>query len=107
MKTLLNILPDFQTSPPGFERVLLRKLPAILLWGILLVLLPSVLLRLLESYTSIAVTVRTAKLVDILMFASFVVYCLAIFTIAIGAFLVKRMKGPAYVADAYPDEEEG
>jgi len=42
---------------------------------------------------------------DILGIGTLIVYWLAIFTITIGAILVSLMKGPAYVADAYPMED--
>lgn len=40
-------------------------------------------------------------MINIFTIASLVIYSLAIATIGIGAFIVKMMKGPAYVADAY------
>jgi hypothetical protein len=105
MKPLLNILPGFQQSPVGFERVLLRSLPAILFLGTLLILLPTLVIRILGNYTPILVSSHSLKLVDILTFATFILFLLAIFTISIGAFLVRLMKGPAYVADAYDMED--
>lgn len=105
MKTLFNTLPNFQTSPAGFERLLLRILPAILLIGTLLILLPSLATRVLVHYTPIVVSNHSLKLLDILTFATFIVFLLALFTVSIGAFLVRLMKGPAYVADAYDMED--
>ena len=61
--------------------------------------------RMLTVYDYIQVSGATTKLIDILVIGVLVVYWLAILTIAIGALLVKVMKGPAYVADAYPMED--
>ena len=40
--------------------------------------------------------------VDIYVLGLLVLFWTAVFTVAIGAFVVMVMKGPAYVADAYP-----
>ena len=105
MNTLLNILPGFVTCHPGVERKILRGLPATLGIGSLIILLPSIVARMLTVYNYIQVSGSTIKLIDILVIGTLVVYWLAILTIAIGALLVKVMKGPAYVADAYPMED--
>jgi uncharacterized Tic20 family protein len=65
----LNQLPGFQRSPPGLEWALLRRLPAILVIGLV------------------------------------VLHWTLVFTVAIGCVIVWLMKGPAYVADAYPPPE--
>lgn len=105
MNTLLNILPGFVTCPPGVERKILHGVPAILGIGSLIILLPSIVTRVLVAYDYIQTAGSTIKLIDILVIGTLVVYWLTILTIAIGAFLVKVMKGPAYVADAYPMED--
>jgi hypothetical protein len=43
--------------------------------------------------------------VDILVVALIFVHWSIVLTVAIGAFIVMVMKGPAYVADAYPLED--
>ena len=40
--------------------------------------------------------------VDIFAFATVLTFWTAVFTVAIGCVVVHIMKGPAYVADAYP-----
>jgi hypothetical protein len=96
-----NKLPGFVRSAPGLEQRIWVRLPAIWLWG---TLLPLVLVgldwgfallaapsdgsaQLLRSYTMIGVVVLHGSLV---------------LTLGLGCFIVKVMKGPAYVADAYP-----
>ncbi len=44
-------------------------------------------------------------MVDILAISVLVLHWTAVLTVAIAAFIVMVMKGPAYVADAYPVED--
>ena len=80
---LFNKLPGFVRSAPGLEQRIWRRLPAILLWG---TLLPLVLAGANHALTPGDV----------------------VLTVAMGCFIVRVMKGPAYVADAYPfPDDEG
>lgn len=47
----------------------------------------------------------TAGLVDIVAISILVLHRTAVLTVAIAAFIVMVMKGPAYVADAYPVDD--
>ena len=97
-----NKLPGFTPTPPGLERLVLRRLPGGLLLGTLLLGLPSLLARLYPWTGSEAdVTVRIMT-IDIHAIAFVVLHWTLVLTIAIAAFIVMVMKGPAYVADAYP-----
>ena len=102
MSKLLNKLPGFQTSPPGMERWILRQAPFWTLMGTLAILMPSLLVRIIPPD---AMAVGNSRLIDILVIATLICYWIAIFTIVIGAYIVVLMKGPAYVADAYPLED--
>ncbi|WP_353431429.1 hypothetical protein [Polynucleobacter sp. MWH-UH23A] len=102
MSKLLNRLPGFQTSPPGKERSILRQAPFWTLMGTLAILMPSFLTRIISSDPKVA---GNSGLIDILVIATLICYWIAIFTIVIGAYIVVLMKGPAYVADAYPLED--
>lgn len=96
-----NKLPGFERSAPGLEQRIWVRLPAILLWGTVLPLMLVGLdwaitsagaqsdssAQLLRAYTMVGVVVLHASLV---------------LTLGLGCFIVKVMKGPAYVADAYP-----
>lgn len=86
---------------PGLEWAILRRLPKALLVGSLVPAGLSVLARLWPA----AEGVDRGKAVldaDIFSFATLVTFWAAVLTIAIGCVVVAIMKGPAYVADAYP-----
>jgi hypothetical protein len=95
---LFNRLPGFTTTPPGKERSVLRSLPKWFWLGSLLLLTPSFLVRVLagEGETQLVMTT------DIYVASLVILHWTVIFTVAIAAFIVVAMKGPAYVADAYP-----
>jgi len=95
-------LPGFSKTPPGLERQLLRRLPATLLYGTLLLSLPSLLMRLAAWLGYAAVSAAPITTIDIFAISLIIVHWSIALTVAIGAFIVLVMKGPAYVADAYP-----
>ena len=102
MSALFKKLPGFQKSPAGLERQILRRLPRVLWIGTLLAALGAGLMRLLPwSGTEAEVATRITT-VDIYLISLVILHWTAVFTVAIGAFIVMVMKGPAYVADAYP-----
>ncbi|CAH1748859.1 conserved protein of unknown function [Thauera humireducens] len=90
-------LPGFTRTPAGLETRILRKLPAITIFGTIALVLPSLVVRLLEwgniSHEALARIGMVAGVV--------VLHWTVVFTAAISAFIVYVMKGPAYVADAY------
>ena len=87
--------------PPGLEWQILRRLPLITLVGSLIPVALAVLVRVLPSDPGIDV-VKHIKTVDIFAIATAITFLTAVFTVAIGCVVVYIMKGPAYVADAYP-----
>ena len=87
--------------PPGLEVQILRKLPRITFIGALLIGALSVLVRVLPAQPGIDVAKHISS-VDIFAIASAITFLTAVFTVAIGCVVVHVMKGPAYVADAYP-----
>lgn len=102
---LFNIWPGFQQAPAGLERVVLRKLPRALWLGTALPALVAMLARGFPwsgSEMDIATRIQT---IDILAIGVVVLHWTLVLTVAIGAFIVMVMKGPAYVADAYPLED--
>jgi len=102
---LFNILPGFQKTPAGLERVILRRLPGVLWLGSLLPALVALAARGFPwsgSDTEVATRITT---VDIFAISAVILHWTAVLTVAIGAFIVMVMKGPAYVADAYPLED--
>ena len=88
-------------EPPGLERVILRRLPAALLIGTLIPVGLSLLVRLLPSAQGVNPD-KAVLSVDIFAFATAITFGIAVLTIAIGCVVVIIMKGPGYVADAYP-----
>jgi hypothetical protein len=91
-----NRLPGFVPSPPGIERRILRRVPSALLWGSLLLALPLLLVR-LGTFDG-AIVMHT----DIAVIALLILWWTVVPTVALAAFIVMAMKGPAYVADPYP-----
>ena len=103
--TLFNRLPGFTKTPPGQERNILRLLPKILVIGTLLLAIPSLAARLFFSAGTESEIATQIMTVDIYGISLIVLHWTVVFTVAIGAFIVVVMKGPAYVADPYPLED--
>ena len=99
---LFNRLPGFTRSPAGAERAVLRTLPAALWSGTLLLCLPSLAIRAWAWLTDSAQTFPQLMMIDIYSVSAIILHWTVLFTVAIAAFIVTVMKGPAYVADAYP-----
>jgi len=87
--------------PPGLEREILRKLPHITLVGLLIPVALAIFVRVLPVQPGVDVA-KHVKTVDIFAIAAAIAFLTAVLTIAIGCVVVYIMKGPAYVADAYP-----
>ena len=87
--------------PPGLEWQILRKLPHITLAGSLVPVALAVLLRMLPPEPGVDIA-KHIKTVDIFAIATAITFFTAVLTVAIGCVVVYVMKGPAYVADAYP-----
>lgn len=102
-----NKLPGFVRSAPGLEQRIWRRLPAILLWG---TLLPLLLAGANHALTPAAAPPGSSDgallLWDYTMWGVVVLHWTLVLTLALGCFIVRVMKGPAYVADAYPLPEE-
>jgi hypothetical protein len=101
-----NKLPGFVRSAPGLEQQIWRRLPAILLWGTLLPLVLSGVNRALSPAVTMPGSSDSALLLwDYTMAGVVMLHWTLVLTVAIGCFIVRVMKGPAYVADAYPMPE--
>lgn len=100
---LFNKLPGYVRAAPGLERVVLLHMPWIFTVGAALFMAPSILLR-LDIWWDLHPLRRDAiiSIVDIYATGGFILYCNLVIATTIGAFVVLVMKGPAYVADAYP-----
>ncbi len=88
-------------EPPGLEWQILRKLPKVTVVGLMIPAALAILVRMLPPEPGVNIA-KHIKSVDIFAIASAITFFTAVFTIAIGCIIVYIMKGPAYVADAYP-----
>lgn len=98
---MFNRLPGFVRTPAGRERIVLRLLPRALLFGTLLLAVPPLLARLIASPDDVSAVMTT----DIYAIGLIILHWTVVLTAGIAAFIVMVMKGPAYVADAYPLRE--
>ncbi len=105
MSRFFNRLPGFTVTPPGVERQVLRRLPKILVLGSLILALPSLLAHLARFLIPEWETGTLLLSIDIYAISLIILHWTVVFTVAIAAFIVLVMKGPAYVADPYPMEE--
>lgn len=87
--------------PPGLEWQILKRLPKITLAGLLIPVAMAVLVRVLPAEPGIDIA-KHIRSVDIFAIAAAITFATAVLTLAIGCIVVYVMKGPAYVADAYP-----
>jgi len=95
-------LPGFKKSPAGLERKILRLIPKVFVAGTALIALPSLVTRLWNMDQAPWLIHKLITTVDIYAFGLLTVLWTALFTVGVGAVTVMVMKGPAYVADAYP-----
>jgi len=95
-------LPGFVRSTPGREHQLWHRLPALLLWGTLLpVLLVGLNHLLAPAALSDSPLDGTVLLRDFVLLGWVTLHWTLVLTAAIACFIVRVMKGPAYVADGY------
>lgn len=98
-------LPGFPRSPAGLERTILRATPAALWFGTLLLSLPALAVHVWAWLSGSPEAFRQLTLFDIYAVGAVVLHWTVLFTAALAAFIVMVMKGPGYVADAYPMNE--
>ena len=99
---LFKTLPNSRRAVPGVERVILKKLPMVLLGGTLIPAFFSALNHAFPPDGPPSIVSRHLTSLDIFAMASAVTVWMTVLTVAIGCLIVVVMKGPAYVADAYP-----
>ena len=88
-------------SPPGLERVLLTKMPGVLIGAFVVPLFMSVIARAFPVAGTAEEIAKYQSSIDILGIAICITVLTGLFAVLIGCVLVVLMKGPAYVADAY------
>ena len=99
-------LPGFRRYPSGLEWRILRKIPLILLVGTLVPGMVSLLSHVLLPKWDHVHAAATVQWIDFMMIGVVTMHWSWTGTLAIGCIIVVLMKGPAYVADAYPLPEE-
>jgi hypothetical protein len=100
---LFNRLPGFVQSPPGLEHRIWQSLPAIALLGSLLPLALALVVRMLSSPDPFSSMDQKALLLwDFVMMGVLLLHWMLVLMVGLICFTVRVMKGPAYVADAYP-----
>lgn len=95
-------LPAPRPEPPGFETRILKSLVRWFCWGTLFIVEPSIIARLFDWNTRVINEELMLISIDIGVIAFLILYWTILFTLGIGAVIVKVMKGHAYQADAYP-----
>jgi uncharacterized BrkB/YihY/UPF0761 family membrane protein len=99
---VLKRLPGFRPSPPGLEWALWKRLPAILVLGTALPLGLALAFWWAAPAQPSAAEERDLLLLTYRLIGLVVLHWTLVFTLAIGCAIVLLMKGPAFVADAYP-----
>ncbi len=102
---LFNRLPGFQRSPSGREWTIFKRLPAILVAGTVIPGLVALALWAASPQELSAAQDRALWLQVYQLVGLVVLHWTLVLTVAIGCVIVWLMKGPAYVADAYPPED--
>jgi len=100
-----NKLTGFQRSPAGLEWKIWQRLHIILAAGTALPLLASAGAYVLDGLEPATSNARAVEQFFYVMVGIVVLHWTLLLTLAIGCAIVIVMKGPAYVADAYPMEE--
>ena len=100
-ENLLRKLPGSRREPPGLEWRIWKKLPILLLGGTAVPLFAYALAYVFPSPGAEPLE-KYLTFVGIVAVASVITVWTAVFTVGIGCFVVRVMKGPAYVADQYP-----
>lgn len=95
-------LPGSLRAASGLEQRVWRRLPALLFWGTLLPLLLAGLNHWLAPAATPDAPLDGAVLLrDFVLIGWVVLHWTLVLTAAIACFIVRVMKGPAYVADGY------
>jgi hypothetical protein len=99
---LFNELPGHVRSPHGLEHVMWRRLPVVALWGLLLPQALALTNRLLTGLLSSSANEKDLALFSYAMVGVSLTNVMLLLALGLGCLIVRVMKGPAYVADAYP-----
>ena len=98
----LKKLPGFQRSAHGFEWALWKRLPGITIYGTAMPILLALLLWWTAPDVPTYAQQRELMLAIYQLIGLVILVWSLLLTVAIGCAIIVLMKGPAYVADAYP-----
>ena len=98
----LSRLPGFKRSPSGLEWALWKRLPAILVLGTAVPIGLALALWWAAPGQPSAAEERELLLLTYKLIGLVVLHWTLVLTWSIGCVIVLVMKGPAFVADAYP-----
>ena len=98
---LLNRLPGSQSSPPGIERQILKRIPMALIGSAAVPLLLVLFTNWFPPEGPDELVAKQLLTIEIMAWSIAVTGWTAVFTVTIGCAIVWIMKGPGYVADAY------
>lgn len=97
-----NKLPGYVRAAPGLEHWLWRRLPLIWFWGTALPILVVAVRHAMAPEAPPHGQADAALLLwDYTLIGVVLLHWTLVLTVAIGCVVVRVMKGPAYVADAY------
>ena len=99
---LFNKLPGTRREPAGLEILVLKSIPQA---TFATTLIPALFYLLISSYPELFRQGNPQEVINTAWITAVVVILTSwtiIFTAALASFIVYMMKGPAYVADAYP-----
>lgn len=88
-------------APPGLERKLWRRLPAILFWGSALPVAGSALARVMAPDARDHAHDKALLLLDYTMAGTVLLNWTLVATVALACWIVMVMKGPVQMADPY------
>ena len=95
-------LPVPRPEPPGLEAHILKSMFSWFCWGTFFIVEPSIFARFFDWNSKTINIEQTLISIDIGVVAVLILYWTILFTLGIGAAIVKVMKGNAYQADSYP-----
>lgn len=98
----MNRSDDKPVAPPGLERKLWRRLPAILFWGSALPMAGSAIARWTAPVVRDHAHDKALLLLDYTMAGAVLLHWTLVATVAIACRIVMVMKGPVQLADPYP-----
>lgn len=100
--TWLRRVTTSRSAPAGLEWQLWRRLPAILVWGLVLLASGAAWIWWQQPVLPTPAQERDFWLVIYRLAGAAVLHATLVFTVGVGCVAVMIMKGPTFTADSYP-----